>query len=101
MRRNLILVEDGATVVVIAKTAGPTVNDPADEFPYVSEAYRVVADRLSPMLKLVPLSDTPTKLRKFEIPLDLLEEQTFVVDRGLPALPPCGGRAHGNTTSGS
>lgn len=77
--RNWIMVEDGATVVVLART-DITVGDPTDEFPYVAQAYRIVADRTAPTLKLVPLSETPTKLRVGETPHELLQLQRFVAE---------------------
>lgn len=67
MSKSPILLKDGETVVIIARTSGPTVSDPTDEFPYVSQAYRVVADRVSPTLALVPLSETPVRLKAGEV----------------------------------
>ena len=55
MAGQTIYLEDGDTFVIIAKT-GITVSDPADEFPYVAQAYRVVADRVGPTLALVALA---------------------------------------------
>lgn len=52
-----IFVADGDTVVIIARTqqVGPTVSDPCDASPYLSQAYRVVSDRVGPTLALVPI----------------------------------------------
>jgi len=62
-----IFIEDGDTIVVIAKTFGPTVSDSADAHPYVSKAYRVVADRSGPTLALVPLGERATRVSQVEI----------------------------------
>lgn len=61
-----IFIEDGDTLVLIAKTP-ITVSDPTDERPYVSQAYRVVADRIRPTLALVPLSETAIKISGSEV----------------------------------
>lgn len=61
-----IFVNDGDTLVLVA-SAPITVSDPTDEFPGVSQAYRVVADRVSPTLVLVPLRETPVKVSRAEI----------------------------------
>lgn len=64
---NPIFVNDGDTISVIAHASGPTVSDPADLFPYVAQAYRVVADRSGPTLAFVPLSAKPNRLSQNEI----------------------------------
>lgn len=88
MRRNLIFVEDGETVIVIAKTPGPTVYDPCDLHPYVSQAYRVVADRTSPTLALLPLTTRPVRVSNDEVNVMMvkpLQGSGFVKET--PALP--------------
>jgi len=52
--KNPIFVNDGDTIVLIAKTP-MTISDPKDLFPYVSKAFRIVADRYGNTLALVPL----------------------------------------------
>ena len=63
---NPIITQDGDTLVVIAKTP-LTVSDPVDEFPYVSQAYRVVADRVGNTLVLVPLSASASRVSVWEV----------------------------------
>ena len=64
---NPIFVNDGDTISVIAHASGPTVSDPADLFPYVTQAYRVVADRSGPTLALVPLGAKPSCVAQGQI----------------------------------
>ena len=59
-----LVVKDGDTVAVFAKT-GITAFDPQDEFPYVVQVYRVVAERSNPELTLVPLGLT-TRVSAFD-----------------------------------
>lgn len=59
-----LVVKDGDTVAVFAKT-GITAFDPADEYPYVAQVYRVVAERSNPELTLVPLGLT-TRVSAFD-----------------------------------
>lgn len=93
LRQSRVLeVEDGETIAIIAKTPGPTATDPCDNYPYVAKAFRVVADRIGPTLTLVPLSNEPVKLSQVETDTILERENE------LPPIPPCGGRATGNTT---
>jgi|ERR1700752_109505 len=63
---KLIFVNDGDTLIVIART--PLVlSDPRDEYPYVSQAYRVVADRFGPVLALVSLIEKPASISQDEV----------------------------------
>lgn len=64
---QFVFANDGDTVVIVAKTPGPTVSDPCDEYPYVSQAYRVVADRHGCILALVPLAERATRVSQQEI----------------------------------
>lgn len=61
-----VFVNDGDTIVVIVKT-GLSVSDPCDEYPYVSKAYRVVADRVGSFLALVPLTPRATRVSQGEM----------------------------------
>lgn len=61
-----LFVNDGDTLVLIAKTS-ITVSDPTDDYPYVAQTYRVVADRVGPVLALVPLSQFPVKVTQDEV----------------------------------
>lgn len=71
MSNDPLFVKDGDTIVVIAKTQGPTVSDPCDEYPYVSQAYRVVAYSNGTLpgatLALVPLGSRPTRVSQIEV----------------------------------
>jgi hypothetical protein len=67
MASEPIFVEDGETLVIIAKTQEPTVFDPADAHPYVSQAYRVIADRFWPTLALVPLGERAIRVPQAEV----------------------------------
>lgn len=64
-----IFVQDGDTIVIVAKTQqdGPTVSDPCDETPFLSQAYRVVSDRVGPTLALVPLRTRAVRVSQSEI----------------------------------
>lgn len=77
-----VFVNDGDTISVIAKTPGPLVSDPCDEYPYVSQAYRVVAERnfpaLGPALVLVLLGSRPTRVSQSEV--DQFEERKHVAE---------------------
>src|SRR6266436_3473733 len=77
-----IFVKDGDTLVLIAETPIST-SDPTDEFPYVSQAFRVVADRVSPILALVPLRQTAVKISASEV-----DEMRFRNARLVPTLNP-------------
>lgn len=61
-----LFVNDGDTLVLIAKTV-ITVSDPTDDYPYVAQTYRVVVDRVGPVLALVPLSQFPVKVTHDEV----------------------------------
>lgn len=66
-KNQFVFANDGDTVVIVAKTLGPTVSDPCDEYPYVSQAYRVVADRYGRTLALVPLAERATRVSQREM----------------------------------
>ncbi len=63
---EIVYLEDSDTLVMIAKTP-LSVTDPTDEFPYVSQSFRVVADRIGPTLALVPLCDSPISVPREEV----------------------------------
>lgn len=69
IERDPIFVSDGDTIVIVAKTQqeGPTVSDPCDASPYLSQAYRVVADRVGPTLALIPLGTRAVRVSQNEI----------------------------------
>ncbi len=60
-----LILKDGETLVVIVE-APMSVSDPTDESKYLSQAYRVVADRVSPTLALVPLSASPVRVPSYQ-----------------------------------
>ena len=62
---GLVVVKDGDSIVVFAKTP-LSVGDPKDVFPYVAQAYRVVADRYQPTLSLIPVSE-PVRVSAFDV----------------------------------
>lgn len=88
---RVLEVEDGETIAIIAKTPGPTVADPCDNYPYVAKTFRVVADRIGPTLQLVPLSTEPVKLSQFETNALIIRETDPKAE--LPPIPPCGGKS--------
>lgn len=61
-------VSDGDTLVIVARTQqeGPTVSDPCNASPYLSQAYRVVSDRVGPTLALVPLGTRAVRVSQNE-----------------------------------
>lgn len=61
-----LILKDGETLVVIVE-APMSVSDPTDESKYLSQAYRVVADRVSPTLALVPLSASPVRVPSYQV----------------------------------
>ncbi len=63
---GLILTLDGDTPLLIVKTP-ITASDPADEFSYLSQAYRIVADRAYGTLVLVPLSPKAIRVATSEV----------------------------------
>lgn len=96
LRQSRVLeVEDGETIAVIAKTPGPTVSDPCDNFPYVAKAFRVVADRIGPTLTLAPLSNEPVKLSQFETNALIIRNTGPKAE--LPPIPQCGGKPIGGS----
>lgn len=64
-----VFVNDGDTIIVVAKTQqdGPSVSDPCDAYPYLSQAYRVVSDRVGSTLALVPLGTRAVRVSQNEI----------------------------------
>ena len=62
-----LILKDGETLVVIVEAQMSSVSDPTDESKYLSQAYRVVADRVSPTLALVPLSASPVRVPSYQV----------------------------------
>lgn len=64
-----VFVNDGDTIIVVARTqqVGPTVSDPCDASPYLSQAYRVVSDRVGATLALVALGSRAVRVSQNEI----------------------------------
>lgn len=61
-----IEINDGENLIVMVPLKH-SLHDPALQYPYVCQAYRVVANSYGPTLVLVPLKSEPTLVSSFSL----------------------------------